>query len=295
VRATEARLEGVIAVSVFSLLLVCAVPAVAAPALMRGDRAWAQRADGQVDGRAAPEPIGAAIDAYESAVADEPRRLEASWKLLRALRFSANFATGDVTTKRSTYDLARRESERAIALLAEHFGDENRPASAAPDELRAHLAPGDVRDAARLYFWAAINLGEWGRIAGLVEAMRADVPNRLHDYARCALALDPDVEQGGALRLLSRMHAEVPYLPLVFGWVDRAQAVPLAARAVARHPQHPGNAYALALAILETTPERKADALALLERTAVLEPRSGDLVEDTALRNTARELLQKGR
>jgi hypothetical protein len=262
---------------------------------MRGDRAWARRAEGQLDGRAAPGPIGAAIDAYEAAVADEPRSLEASWKLLRALRFSASFATGDVATMRGTYDLARGESERAFALLAEHLGDENRFRSATPDELRAHLAPDDVRNAARLYFWAAVNLGEWSRIAGLVEAVRADVPNTLRDYAQRSLALDPDVEQGGALRLLSRLHAEVPHLPFLFDWVDRAQAVPLAERAVARYPQHPGNLYVLGLAILDTAPERKADALASLERTAALVPRSSHLVEDTALRNAARERLQKER
>ena len=269
--------------------------ATVAPELARGDLAWARRADGQVDGKAAPEPIRAAVDAYAAAVAVEPRSLEASWKLLRALRFSASFATDDVTARRRTYERANDESERALALLAERFDDRERLSDATPDELRAFLAPEDARNAARLYFWSAINLGEWSRIAGLVEAMRAGVPTRLHDDALRSLALDSDVEQGGAIRLLSRLHAEVPRLPLVSSWVDRAQAVPLAETAVRRYPQHPWNFYVLGLAILDTAPKRRVEGLSLLERTSTLAPRPDHLVEDTAIRKAARERLQEER
>jgi len=280
----------------FALLLLFAPASLAAPPeLARGDLAWARRGDGQVDGKAAPQPIGAAIDAYTAAVAVEPRSLEASWKLVRALWFSANFASEDVTAKRSTYERARDESGRGFALLAERFGDRERFADATPDELRARLSPGDAHDAARLYFWSALNLGEWGRIAGPVEAIRAGVPNHLHQDALRSLALDPEVEQGGALRLLSRLHAEVPYLPLLFGWVDRAQAVPLAERAVARFPQHPWSLYILAEAILDTEPERRLEALSLLERTSALAPRLDHIVEDAAVRKAARERLQAER
>ena len=104
----------------------------AATELARGDRAWAQRAEGQVDGEAAAEPIRAAIDAYATAVAVEPRSLEASWKLLRALWFSANFTIDDLAAKRRIYERAGDESERSLGLFAEHFGDRERLSAATP-------------------------------------------------------------------------------------------------------------------------------------------------------------------
>ena len=295
VRGEQARLARVLGVATFWLLLLSTSASLAATELARGDRAWAQRAEGQVDGKAAAEPIRAAIDAYAAAVAVEPQSLEASWKLLRALWFSANFTIDDLAGKRRIYERAGDESERSLGLLAEHFGDRERLSAATPEELRARLAPDDARNAARLYFWSAINLGEWSRIVGLVEAIRADVPNRLHEYALRSLALDPGVEQGGAIRLLSRLNARVPHLPLVSSWVDRSQAVPLAASAARRYPQHPWNLYVLGLAILDTAPERRAEGLSLLEQTSTLTPRPDQLVEDTAIRNAARERLREER
>jgi len=284
-----------LAVGVVALLLLCSTAPSAANELARGDEAWARRADGQVDGKAAPAPIRAAVDAYAAAVAAEPGNLEASWKLLRALWFSAKFATDDVDSRRRAYERATAEGERALALLAQRFGGPEGLARATPDELRARLAPDDVRNVARLYFWSAIDLGEWSEIVGLLPAIRAGVPSRLHEGAVRSLALDPDVEQGGALRLLSRLQADVPYLPLLFDWVDRAQAVPIAERAVARYPQHPWNAFVLGQAILDTAPERRAEGLSLLERTANLSPRPDHVVEDLGIRRAARERLKEER
>src|SRR5512134_3499935 len=63
--------------------------------LARADRAWAQRAEGALEGRAAAGPITEALRAYEAAVAADPASLEARWKLLRALHFHGDFATPD--------------------------------------------------------------------------------------------------------------------------------------------------------------------------------------------------------
>jgi hypothetical protein len=281
------------ALGVVAIVLLSSTAPAAASELARGDEAWARRADGQVDGKAAPAPIRAAIGAYADAIAADPGNLEASWKLLRALWFSGRFATDDVDSRRRTYERATAESERAFALVAQRVGGAEGLARATPDELRARLGPDDAHNAARLYFWAAIDLGEWSEIEGLLAAIRAGVPSRLHEGAVRSLALDPDVEQGGALRLLSRLQAGVPYLPLLFDWVDRAQAVPLAERAVAHYPQHPWNAFVLGQAILDTAPERRAEGLSLLERTANLTPRPDHVVEDLGIRRAARERLQE--
>ena len=59
--------------------------------LARGDAAWSRRAEGHAagTGRAAAGPIGEAIAAYERALQQQPDRLDAYWKLLRAEAISA--------------------------------------------------------------------------------------------------------------------------------------------------------------------------------------------------------------
>jgi hypothetical protein len=207
----------------------------------------------------------------------------------------ADFSTDDAALERETYERALAASERAFAALAERVGGPGALERAQPEELRARLPAAERRDAAELHFWYAVNLGAWSRSAGLLQAVRGGVANRLHAAVLRSIALDPEVEQGGAIRLLSRLHSELPRVPLVSGWVDPESAVPLAERAAAEYPQHPGNSYLLGLAILSHAPERRAEALRLIAATAELEPRADQLVEDLAIRGDARERLQRER
>lgn len=274
------------------LAAVCAPPAQAADAeLARADALWTQRADGQENGRPRPERASAAVAAYEQARAAEPERLEPAWKLLRSLWFAADFASNDTAAERRTYERALAIADVAFAQLAARVGGSDRLARLEPEALRARLDESDRRDAAELYFWYAINLGAWSRLAGLVQAVRGGVANRLHEATLRSLALDPGVEQGGALRLLSRLHSELPRVPLLSGWVDPGRAVPLAERALAEYPAHPGNAYLLGLALLSEAPARRDEALRLIEATAALEPRPDHVIEDLAIRIDARERL----
>lgn len=278
--------------AVFASLLLAASRADAMSDLARADAYWAKRAEGQVDAKAKPAPIGAALDGYRAAVAAAPDSLEAHWKLQRALWFAGDFATPDPDKSRALYEEAIAASDPAFAVLARRVGGEEALAAATPEALREKVAPADRSDAAHLYFWSAVNLGAWSRLAGLLEAVRAGVANRLYESTLRSIALDPGVEQGGGLRLLSRLHSELPRVPFLSGWVDHARAVPLAERALTEYPAHPGNAYLLGLALLSHAPDRRAEALSLIERTANLEPRSDHVVEDEAIRISAREELQ---
>jgi uncharacterized protein YbjT (DUF2867 family) len=277
-----------------ALLLLLCIPGASASAseLARADALWARRAEGQVNAVARPEPVRAAIDGYQRAIEAEPERLEGYWKLMRALWFSADFASADPADERRLYEQAHAVAERAFALLEGRVGGREALDDLTPEELRARLDAADHHDAAQLYFWHAVNLGAWSRIAGLLQAVRTGVANRVHTATLRSIALDRGVEQGGAIRLLSRLHSELPRVPLLSGWVDPTKAVPLAERARIEHPQHPGNAYLLGLAILSNAPERRAEALRLIEGTATLEPRSDQVVEDVAIRIDARELLE---
>ena len=57
---------------------------------------------------------------------------------------------------------------------------------------------------------------------------RGAVANAAGRYAK---TVHEAVEQGGAWRLLSRLHSALPRVPWLSGWVDPRQAVPLAERA----------------------------------------------------------------
>jgi tetratricopeptide (TPR) repeat protein len=282
------------ALASLGLALLAALPAPASSgALARADAVWARRAEDRIDAVARPERVSAAIAAYQAAIAEAPESLEAHWKLLRALWYSAHFATHPRESERRTYEQALEAGERAFVVLAAQVGGPEVLARAEAEDLRARTPAALRRDAAELYFWYAVNLGAWSRIAGLLQAVRSGVANRLHGAVLRSIALDPDVEQGGAIRLLSRLHSELPRVPLVSGWVDPARAVPLAERAAAEYPEHPGNAYLLGLALLAHAPERRDEAVGLIEATAALEPRPEQLIEDLATRQAAREEIEK--
>jgi tetratricopeptide (TPR) repeat protein len=261
--------------------------------IARGDAAWARRADGEREGRAPSGPILEAVGFYESALAASPENLEARWKLLRALHFAGDFAESEPAERRAIFERALEASEVGLDGLARRVGAGTRLEELEIEVARrrleaAGLAPHDV---ARLYFWSAINWGAWSRTVGLLGAVRQGVANRLHDQASLAIALEPGVDSGGALRLLSRLHAELPRVPFVSDWVDREQALPLIERAYAMAPEHPGNQLLLALTLLDFAPERRGEALELLDRVQRLRPRPSAWIEDLALREAARDRL----
>lgn len=257
-----------------------------ARAIARGDQAWRQRAD-RLDGDLArPERIAEAIARYREALGATPETsgdarngLEAAWKLLRALHYAVDF---------TTLDEAKREArlEEAIALARERVAQLDETGAA--DE----RTPG-ARDRARLLFWSSIVWGARAQRVGLLTIVREGVASRMHEQAERALAIDPTIDRGGPLRLLSRLHASLPRVPFVSGWVDRERAIPLAERAHALDDGHPGNALVLALALLEQAPDRRAEARALLEGLSRRDPREEARVEDMAILEDARDRLAR--
>jgi len=263
----------------------------------RGDSAWARRAEGERDGRPLPGPILEAVRSYESALGARPESLEARWKLLRALHFAGDFASQDEEEKRRIFDRARDVSETGLALLADQVASGVRLDEMDPDGIGSWLEAADIppSDVARLYFWSAINWGTWSRNAGLLDAVRQGVANRLHRYTLITIALEPEYEEGGAFRLLGSLHAQLPRVPFVSGWVDRDQSVPLVERAYAMAPAHPGNRLLLALTLLDLAPERRDEALDLLKQVEGLTPHPSMRIEELAMRKQARDRLRAAR
>jgi tetratricopeptide (TPR) repeat protein len=259
----------------------------------RGDSAWRIRAEGEREARPLPDPILEAIRSYEAALAARPESLGARWKLLRALHFAGDFVLEDGGERRRNFDRGRQVSEQGLDLLARQVGYGKRLDELEPEALKRLLDAAGVssNDVARLYFWSAINWGAWSRLVGLLGAVSQGVAKRLHRYTRITIALEPEYEEGGAFRLLGRLHAELPRVPFVSGWVDRGQAIPLVERAYAIAPANPGNRLLLGLTLLDLAPERRAEALELLRQVEGLTPRPSMRIEDLVVRREARERL----
>lgn len=240
-------------------------------ALVAGDRAWSERAASIEDDRARPERTIEAIGHYRAALDADPSELAAHWKLLRALHYAIDFTS-----------LAEADQEQWARQAIE---------VAATASERAETGAGSDADRARAYFWSAIAWGTRAQRVGLITIVREGVATRMHDFAEQSLALDPGVDRGGAYRLLSRLHATLPRVPFVSGWVDRDKALPYAERGLAHDPEHPGNRLVLALALLEHAPDRAPEARALLEEVAAFEPRPEARAEDLRIREQANEKL----
>jgi hypothetical protein len=113
----------------------------------------------------------------------------------------------------------------------------------------------------------------------------------LREYTELSIALEPEYEGGGALRLLSRLHAVVPRLPLFSSWVDPEEAVARIEQAYAMAPDNPGNQFLYALTLKEIAPERLAETIELLERVATQTPRADMEIEDLSMTRQAKEAL----
>ena len=217
--------------------------------------------------------------------------------MLRAIHFAGDFAAPGEEESRRLFDRASEVSDEGLELLADGVGSRVRLEVMEPEEVRVRLAAADVspRDVARLYFWSAINWGAWSQRAGLLGAVQQGVANRIHRYTLMTIALEPDYDEGGAFRLLGRLHAELPRVPFVSGWVDREASIPLLEQAYAMAPANPGNRLLLALTLLDLAPDRRSEALDLLEQLEELTPRPPMLIEDLAMQKAARERLGTAR
>ena len=239
--------------------------------LSQGDLAWSERAV-QLSGELAqPDRIEAAIAQYRRALEADPASAVARWKLLRALHYAIDFSS-------LPDDLKEERVAEAVELA--------RTSAGLAEELQA-----SGRDRARLLFWSAIAWGVRAQRVGLLTVVREGAATRMHDFAQDSLELDPGVDRGGAYRLLSRLHATLPRVPFVSGWVDPDKALPLAEKGYSLAPEHPGNRLILALSLIEAEAAAPADrtrAAALLRSVAEADPRPGFRAEDLRIRKQAR-------
>jgi tetratricopeptide (TPR) repeat protein len=251
------------------------------------DAHFARRAIGAIDEIAPRHEIDAAIEFYKKALAVSPRDIAALAKLMRALHFKGAYTGAALEEKKAIFDLGRTLGQEAVDRLEAEAKET--PGFSRIEALRL------VKGAPALYLWTAGHWGEWGLARGKFAAARSGLASRLRDLAQTVIDLDPTFEDAAGYRILGRLHAEAPKIPLVTGWVSHEKGVQYLRRAHEISPSHPVTAYFLAEAILDQEPEKREEALRLLEQCANTPPRPDSPLEDSHYARVARRKLDSMR
>jgi len=254
-----------------------------------GDRAWAQRADGHVGSRAAPEPIQAAIDAYASALDAAPGNLDARWKLLRAYHFKGEFVLQDSGERLELFRQGREIARAGQQRIEADFGLARGLLKMEPADVAG--AVGDEDAVGEFLFWGAANWGLWAQYSGKLMAAIWGVVYRIRQYANIMVLMDERIEAGGGHRLLGRFLAVVPKIPIFTGWVDHDQAIRELRLSLEVAPGSLLSKIYLAEALLKFRPGEQQEAIGLLREIVASEPDPGRLVEDSRVIEDAVALL----
>ncbi len=247
------------------------------------DAHFARRSLGAIDEVADRREVDAAVALYRYALALAPREIDTLARLLRAMHFRGAYTGADVDERKAIFDEGRKLGQEAVDRL----------------EAEAKTAKGMsriealrlVKGAPALYLWVAGHWGEWGLARGKFAAARSGIAGRLRDLAQTVIDLDPLFEDAAGYRILGRIHAEAPKILFITGWISHEKGVQYLRRAYRAAPNHPVTWYFLAEAILDHEPEKRDEALQLLELCATTAPRPDTVLEDSRYATLARKQL----
>ena len=171
-----------------------------------------------------------------------------------------------LTVLRDTQDpalLSTALGSRLCLLLAEREADQEKREKLAAEGVKfaeTALAHGDDGDGA-VHYYLATDLG-----LAIREHITLAMANldRLEGEMKRALALSPDIDEGGPPRILGTLYLKAPAWPKGIGDLDKA--LELLVKAVKEHPGHPLNHLFYAQALWE-----EGDAAAVTQAKAEFE------------------------
>jgi tetratricopeptide (TPR) repeat protein len=269
-----------------ALVLLLTIPVFAQ--VVDGDRFYAVRAEGASGARAKAEPIDAAITAYQRALAANPKDIDAHWKLLRAYRYKGACVAVTVEEKKKIYGVAKTAGEKAIAVVNARLST-----SAKSTERQVADAARRVPGAGEVFFWDAVNWGEWALAYGRMAAARQGAADRIRRGATIAHLVDPRMEMGGPSRVLGRLHDLTPRIPFLTGWASSKEALRFLTESLNIDPTNKLTIVFLAEATVSHDSSKKPQAIQML-RTVVSTPVHPDFpVEDAAAIAGAKVLLKR--
>jgi len=258
-------------------------------AIARGDQAWANRSEGHQGPRARAEPIEKAIGAYTTALDEEPTHLEARWKLLRALYFKGEFVLDNDEDRLALFERGREIADAGRLQIEQHYKLTKDSLDMKPQEVADAIGADET--AAEVFFWSSTHWGLWGRTRGKFAAAREGVATKIRKFAEIVILLDEEIENAGGHRVLGRLNAEAPKIPLITGWISRDRAISELRRALELAPSDLLTNFFLAEALLEYRPEKTEEALDILNAIVASDPNPEWLVEETKTIEDARVLL----
>jgi tetratricopeptide (TPR) repeat protein len=276
-----------------SAILVLLLAATVQAQISDGDQHWSQRADGHQNGRAKVTHVDAAIAAYQRAVAANPNDLEARWKLLRGFRFKGAYVANTTDEKKKIYSAAKTAGEEALAVIDRQLNAKGlRSITKATEKQVADVAR-TIPGADEVYFWDAVNWGEWALVYGKLAAVREGAADRIRREATIAMLIDPKLEGGGPPRVLGRLHDQTPKVPFITGWASRREAIRFLNESLKIDPTNKITQVFLAEAMVADNSDTKPQAVKTL-RDAVSSPNDPQYeVEQAAAQEDAKALLKK--
>ena len=273
--------------------LVAAIALDAAAQIPEGDRQWNLRAEGHIGGRAVAAPVDAAIAAYRRALANDRDSLEASWRLLRALRFKGAYVARSPEEKKRIYGEAKLAGDEAMRLLTRVFLTARISDPSRLSEKVIAERAGRIDGVAEIYLWDAINWGEWALVYGKLAAVREGAADRIKRGATIAYLINPSLEGGAPARVLGRLHDQTPRVPFITGWASGTEAVRFLREAAKADPDSKITKVFLAEAMVNSAPSSKPRATTILKETIAAAPHPEYVVEESAAQEDAKGLLKQ--
>lgn len=274
-----------------ALFVVVAVAIPAAAQVADGDAHFAKRAEGHEGARAKTNHVDAAIAAYQRAVRQSPNDLEARWKLLRALRYKGAYVANGNEAKKQVFDQARKSGEQSLAVLDRMLAGKGLRSVAKASEKAIADAARSIPHAGSLFYWDAVNWGEWALVYGKLNAVKQGAADRIKRGATIAHMIDPRIEGGGGARVLGRLHNQTPRVPFLTGWVSDELAVKYLNESLAQHRDNKLTRVFLAEAMVANDKKKKAEATRILREVISSRNDPAFAVEDAAAQEQARKLL----
>jgi len=277
-----------------AMTVVLLATAAAAPAqVSEGDQHWAARAEGHQSGRAKPAQVDAAIAAYQRAVAQSPNDLEARWKLLRALRFKGAYVGSSNDEKKQIYSTAKKAGEETLTLLDRQLAAKGLRSVTKATEKDVADAAKSIPGADEVFFWDAVNWGEWALAYGKMAAVREGAAGRIRREATIAMLIDPKLEGGAPSRVLGRLHDQTPRVPFITGWASSREAIRFLNESLKIDPTNKITLVFLAEAMVDNDSDTKPQAIKSLRDLLTTPNDPAYEVEQAAAQDDARALLKE--
>ncbi len=256
----------------------------------QGDIAWARRTEFELSNNVQEltATVKTAIKLYENSLIKFPKNHQVRFKLMQAQYYYGFFLTNDKKEQQILYERNVDLSDETISAIHTQAGIA-KDTELTPEALGNKLQ--NIPNAAKAYFWAAINWGLWGMSHSYFSSAINDVVGKIDWYAKVLLEIDNSYADAGGYRLLGRLYTATPKIPLFTGWIEREKGISYLRKANTYSTKDIRNLVFLADALLKYKKGAKEEAILLLEEACTREPLPENYLEEKFYINQGCALL----